>query len=254
MKWAGHTFLLKIKLSGEYVTLAGQRDTNRSRQIRMIDASDKDSRWRQLLEGGVISDTITASGLVQDAEAHRLLATLAASGEFHEFQLVYADGYTTAGRYQVATWSGSGDFRAAQQYNLALARAESLRMKRLLGATFVNGGQVLTAAANPIDIPIVDSAAIVGVILFGQGATEASTGSCVVDVRKATVDTFPPSAGQSIVGGSPPSIVNARASQDVALVGWSPTTVVAGDVVRLVLTSVSDFMVVEGWLILELDT
>ncbi len=64
------------------------------------------------------------------------------------------------------------------------------------------------------------------------------TGSIVVDIWKSTYAGFPPTSGNSITGGSPPTIASADSSQDTTLSGWT-TAISAGDILRINVASAS---------------
>jgi|SRR6185436_11292570 hypothetical protein len=66
------------------------------------------------------------------------------------------------------------------------------------------------------------------------------SGSAVLDLRKATFANYPPNAGNSICATAKPTIVAGIKYQDNVLTGWNKS-VLAGDIVRLVVESTSGF-------------
>jgi len=66
------------------------------------------------------------------------------------------------------------------------------------------------------------------------------SGSAVLDLRKATFANYPPNAGNSICDTAKPTIVAGIKYQDNVLTGWNKS-VLAGDIVRLVVESTSGF-------------
>lgn len=56
-------------------------------------------------------------------------------------------------------------------------------------------------------------------------------GNIVVDVWKAPLSAFPPTAANSITGGNPPTLTGANEYQDSVLTGWT-TQINAGDILR----------------------
>lgn len=125
-KHAGKDLLIKKETAtpGTYATIAGQRSTSFSINQEQIDVTDKDdSRWRKLLEGGVRSMSLSTSGLLQSAAAHGALVTAAAAGTIANYQIVYADGLTFTGAFQIASLEGSGEYTDSQQFSLTLESA-----------------------------------------------------------------------------------------------------------------------------------
>jgi hypothetical protein len=93
------------------------------------------------------------------------------------------------------------------------------------------GSALTTALEGVLQVPY--SGVITSVTLLGD-----QTGSCVVDVRKATYAAYPTLT--SIVGGSPPTIAAAQKATDAVLSGWT-TAVAVGDVLNFRFASVSGF-------------
>ena len=124
MKWHGRLFLLKLKVDGYYQTIAAQRVTSGSLTNESIDASDKDSPWRALIEGGTRALDVSASGLINDEASFKRLVALAASGEAAEVLFQFWAGESLELRMQVAQFEGSGPFDAAQQYAVSFVSAD----------------------------------------------------------------------------------------------------------------------------------
>lgn len=126
-KFAGKDLLLKIGDGASpevFSTVAAQRSTAWSINNEQIDVTDKDdSRWRKLIEGGVRSMSLTASGLVNDHATYVLLTNMAAQGSIKNFQIVFADGMTFEGAFQLTTIEATGEHTDAQQYSTTLESA-----------------------------------------------------------------------------------------------------------------------------------
>ncbi len=125
-KHAGKNLLLKIESAtpGTYTTIAGQRSTSFSINNEQIDVTDKDdSRWRKLLAGGVRSMSLSSSGLLQSASAHGALVTASTDGTIDNYQIIFADGLTFSGPFQISSFEGSGEYTDAQQYSITLESA-----------------------------------------------------------------------------------------------------------------------------------
>lgn len=102
-----------------------------------------------------------------------------------------------------------------------------------IGAGFDGGASVLTAGIDVLQ-PVRYSATIVDVVVVGKPAG----GSVVIDVSKCTFADYPTFV--SIVAAAPPTITASDKSEDTTLTGWT-REIVAGDIVRFTLTSVSVF-------------
>lgn len=129
MRIAGRLMLIKIGDGASpesFTTVACQRGTSNSLQSESIDVSDKDTRWRQMVAGGSKGVSLSASGLIANAAAHRLLTNLSTQNAAYNFQIVFADGQTISGSFRVETWALSGEFNDAQQYELTLVSADDM--------------------------------------------------------------------------------------------------------------------------------
>lgn len=126
-KYAGKDFLLKLGSTGsptEFTTVAGQRTTSFSINNEQIEVTDKDdSRWRKLIEGGVRAMSLSAAGILQDAQAHKDLLAIATTGVIRDYQVVFADGQTFTGSFLLTTVEGNGEYTDAQQYSITLESA-----------------------------------------------------------------------------------------------------------------------------------
>ena len=127
-KHAGKDLLLKMgdgaTPTEAFTTVAGQRSTSFSINNEQIDVSDKDdSRWRKLMEGGIRSLSLSCSGLLQSAAAHADLFTAATEGTISNYQIIFADGLSFTGAFQLASLEGSGEYTDAQQYSITLESA-----------------------------------------------------------------------------------------------------------------------------------
>jgi hypothetical protein len=63
-------------------------------------------------------------------------------------------------------------------------------------------------------------------------------GSAVLDVWRSTYAAFPPTATETITGGSLPTLLSGVKAQDTVLAGWT-TTLLAGDILRFNVNSAS---------------
>lgn len=125
MKYVGRVFLLKVEQDGEYVTVGCQLQTGFAIKDELIDVSDKESAWRQLLEGGQLSITSTSRGHISSGTAFETLAGLARDGTVGNFQLCYQDGSIITRAFQVAQMDMDGAYDAAQEYSITMESSGS---------------------------------------------------------------------------------------------------------------------------------
>lgn len=105
--------------------------------------------------------------------------------------------------------------------------------------TWVSSTGALTAAVNDIPIYFKRARTIVGVSLVTLGGV----GSCVVDIWKVAVGSYPPVVGNSICASAKPTIAAGRTYVDTTLTGWT-TAVAAGDTMMLHVQSTSTFTLI----------
>lgn len=104
------------------------------------------------------------------------------------------------------------------------------------GASFSGGLSQIVVPVNDVPIYIPEDCTIVGVEVLTQGGT----GSCLLDIWKTGYASYPPTSGNSIVGGAPPAISTGIKYRDTTLTGWT-TACSAGDTMLVHLTSSSTF-------------
>lgn len=110
-------------------------------------------------------------------------------------------------------------------------------------AAFDGGGSdVAVGSACEIRMPY--AMTISKVTVLGDAA-----GSISVDVRVDSLANYPPLAGDSIVGASPPQLSGSASSEDSTLSGWT-TAIAAGSVLRFVVSACSGIgratVIIEG--------
>lgn len=84
-------------------------------------------------------------------------------------------------------------------------------------ATWVRGSGALETPTTDVAIYVPVSMQISAVSLIGNGGP----GSCVVDIRKVPAGDFPPDSGDSICGGSKPTIAGGHTYVDTTLSDWT---------------------------------
>lgn len=110
-------------------------------------------------------------------------------------------------------------------------------------AAFDGGGSDV-AVGSACDIRMPYAMTISKVTVLGDAA-----GSISVDVRVDSLANYPPLAGDSIVGASPPQLSGSASSEDSTLSGWT-TAIAAGSVLRFVVSACSGIgratVIIEG--------
>jgi len=122
---------------------------------------------------------------------------------------------------------GNGAFAAAPSGGLTTFTRSS---------TWQSSSGAVTVPA--VDVPIYMRSACT--LIEATILTQGGTGSCVVDIWKTPIGTYPPTSANSICGGNYPSITSGTTLVKTSLAGWT-TAVSAGDTIMFHLTSSSTF-------------
>jgi hypothetical protein len=111
-------------------------------------------------------------------------------------------------------------------------------------ATWVStDGNPLSTPTNDVYAYFPQESTIQSVVVL----TEGGPGDCQIDVRAASLASYPPVGGDSIAGASKPSITAGVTYQDSTLTGWT-TTIPANSVVAFSLESVATFTMISIYL------
>lgn len=103
------------------------------------------------------------------------------------------------------------------------------------GAAFVSS-TVLTTSVPAVAVYIENACTITKVVILGD-----ATGSCTVGIKKVAVASYTgPSSGSSIVASDPPTVTSDEQAVKTSFTGWT-TSIDAGDVLIISLTSVTTF-------------
>jgi hypothetical protein len=104
------------------------------------------------------------------------------------------------------------------------------------GAAFVASSGAVVAPVTDVAIIYTKAQTISRITIM----TDGGPGSCVVDIWKAPIGSYPPTSANSICGGSPPTISSGTTYDNSTLTGFT-TSISAGDVLMFHLTSTSTF-------------
>ena len=122
---------------------------------------------------------------------------------------------------------GNGAFAAAPSGGLTTFTRSS---------TWQSSSGAVTVPAVDVPIYVRSACTLIEATILTQGGT----GSCVVDIWKTPIGTYPPTSANSICGGNYPSITSGTTLVKTSLTGWT-TAVSAGDTIMFHLTSSSTF-------------
>jgi TP901-1 family phage major tail protein len=118
----GLSMLLKLGSDGSGGTVAGLQTTTLSINNEMVDVTTKDSAgWRALLQqAGVQSISISANGTAESAATFETLQGYAQVNSINAFQMVYGDGDTVGGNFQITKFEIAGTYNKEQTFTITL--------------------------------------------------------------------------------------------------------------------------------------
>lgn len=105
-----------------------------------------------------------------------------------------------------------------------------------IGAGFTGYGSVITLPVTDGECRVTRSGQIIEIVMLTKGGP----GSCVIDVRKATFDNYPPAGGDSICGGDKLTISNDIKLRKTNFEAWA-SGVNKGDILAFHPESISGF-------------
>lgn len=122
---SGSGFLVQIGNGGDpqvYTTIAGLRATSMTFNNQAIDITNKDSgAWRELLSGaGVRRISVSGSGVFTNSAAETTVRTKALAAEHAPLKLIFANGDSFTGDFQVVSLEYAGDFNGERTYALSM--------------------------------------------------------------------------------------------------------------------------------------
>lgn len=111
-----------------FTTIAAMRSTSMTINNEQVDVTTKDDvPWRQLIECGVRSMSITLSGVFTDSAVHdNLVLDVLGDGSstsILNFQLTSGRGDTFAGSFQIASMERAGEYNGEETFSLTLESA-----------------------------------------------------------------------------------------------------------------------------------
>jgi hypothetical protein len=195
-----------------------------SSQILQIDIPNNLSIGNITLTGNLSSNNITVSNSLNalgNITANYFYGNGNNISNIDGLNIIGADGNSSNVLY------GNGVFAAAPSSGLTTFTRS---------ATWQSSSGAVTVPV--VDVPIYMHSACT--LIEATILTLGGTGSCVVDIWKTPIGTYPPTSGKSICGGNYPTITSGVTLVDTSLSGWT-TAVSAGDTIMFHLTSSSTF-------------
>ena len=124
----GKSLLLKKDISGTMTTIGGLRSTSMTLNDEMIDITNKDSGSQRTLlpSGGILSMTISGSGVFTDTAAEQNLRANYGTSTFGTYNVIVPDLGTYAGTFQITSLEFSGEFNGEVTYSVTLESSGSV--------------------------------------------------------------------------------------------------------------------------------
>lgn len=124
-KYNGIDFVLKVESSpgsSSYANVGGCIAHTATLANEAIDVSDKDSsRWRDMLNAGQRSLTISFNGWISDDANYELVADAADADSILNYQLAYGNGKTVTGGFHIDSFERGGEYNNAQTFSCTLS-------------------------------------------------------------------------------------------------------------------------------------
>jgi TP901-1 family phage major tail protein len=115
--YAGKDMLLKTGTWSGGTTVAGFTTNTLSINNQVIDASNKDSRFRQLIEGGVKSLTISGSGVSSNDTGFETFKGYAQAAGSNALSMGMDDSDTIEGSFIITSFTMTGEHQGAQTFD-----------------------------------------------------------------------------------------------------------------------------------------
>lgn len=127
----GKDLLIKIGDGGSpetFTTVAGLRATTLAFNAQTVDITNADSAnaWRELLDGGVKSATISGNGVFKDAASDESLRAAFFNQTLPNFQIVIPSFGTVQGPFKISSLQYDGPYDGEVKISLSMASAGAL--------------------------------------------------------------------------------------------------------------------------------
>jgi TP901-1 family phage major tail protein len=127
----GKDLLIKIGDGGDpesFATVAGLRATTLAFNAQTVDITNADSAnaWRELLDAGVKSATLSGNGVFKDASSDEALRAAFFNQTLPNFQIVIPNFGTVTGPFKITSLQYDGPYDGEVKISLSLASAGAL--------------------------------------------------------------------------------------------------------------------------------
>jgi TP901-1 family phage major tail protein len=127
----GKDLLIKIGNGGDpetFTTVAGLRATTLAFNAQTVDITNADSAdaWRELLDAGVKSATLSGNGVFKDAASDEALRAAFFNQTLPNFQIVIPNFGTVTGPFKITSLQYDGPYDGEVKISLSLASAGAL--------------------------------------------------------------------------------------------------------------------------------
>jgi len=123
-KMKGALFLLQCEIASVYTTVAAMRTTSMTVNSELVEVTDKEILFRELLENaGISSTSIKASGVVSDSSTYDFIRGQALTGAISNCKLVSQNGEVFTGAFAFTSFESSGEYNKEEVFNLTLESA-----------------------------------------------------------------------------------------------------------------------------------
>ena len=118
----GGALLLKMDISGTMTTIGGLRSTSITINDEAVDITNKDSGSSRTLlpSGGILSMTVSASGVFTDATSEQTLRSKVHQSTFESYNIIIPDLGTYAGQFMIASLEYAGEYNGEVTYAITL--------------------------------------------------------------------------------------------------------------------------------------
>jgi len=127
----GKDLLIKIGDGGDpesFATVAGLRATTLAFNAQTVDITNADSAnaWRELLDAGVKSATLSGNGVFKDASSDEALRAAFFNQTLPNFQIVIPNFGAVTGPFKITSLQYDGPYDGEVKISLSLASAGAL--------------------------------------------------------------------------------------------------------------------------------
>ena len=117
-----------MDISGTMTTIGGLRSTSITINDEAVDITNKDSGSSRTLlpSGGILSMTVSASGVFTDATSETTLRSKVHQSSFESYNIIIPDLGTYAGSFMIASLEYAGEYNGEVTYSITLESSGSI--------------------------------------------------------------------------------------------------------------------------------